>query len=369
MNRWTSLEGLWMERFDYLNPFPSLGMSFPPLRDIVRDASGSISDEASSRGVEKIECLPSLRRSVSEMITAIEREYHRNDVSRSTDSIRREVVSAADRVLAVAEWSKSGKLVYVVDALTIAAFDWTDLPAVPFGDLPIPFEIFYLHLCAPIQLDGGTLEGIFVDFRASKQQFLRWKLVGEDYSGNPLSAVLSFQWKGSCTLEDVLDTALGEGGGRHFTPDTPPEVRPVAVRVFQIVTNLCLYIASSHADLRPVPPSTRSPTGFSGETLPKSSLQYTYVGASSPLRDYVPPDGPGARDERIERGALEHEVHVRGHWRWQAHGPEWAERKLVWIAPHRRGPDQQAEVPRVHRVQPAEQSQNERTTSTTPRWG
>jgi hypothetical protein len=30
---------------------------------------------------------------------------------------------------------------------------------------------------------------------------------------------------------------------------------------------------------------------------------------------------------------------VRGHWRWQAHGPQRSERRRLWIAPHVKGPE------------------------------
>lgn len=33
---------------------------------------------------------------------------------------------------------------------------------------------------------------------------------------------------------------------------------------------------------------------------------------------------------------------VRGHWRWQAYGPRWSERRRQWVAPHIKGPDDKA---------------------------
>lgn len=38
-------------------------------------------------------------------------------------------------------------------------------------------------------------------------------------------------------------------------------------------------------------------------------------------------------------GQWSHRWVVRGHWRRQAHGPELAQRRMVWIAPHVKGPE------------------------------
>lgn len=39
---------------------------------------------------------------------------------------------------------------------------------------------------------------------------------------------------------------------------------------------------------------------------------------------------------------------VRGHWRWQAHGPQRAERRRIWVAPHVKGPEGKPLVATTH---------------------
>lgn len=51
----------------------------------------------------------------------------------------------------------------------------------------------------------------------------------------------------------------------------------------------------------------------------------------------VAPAGPGDHDDVDVAWA--HQWAVRGHWRWQACGPGRGERKLIWIAPHTKGPE------------------------------
>lgn len=56
-----------------------------------------------------------------------------------------------------------------------------------------------------------------------------------------------------------------------------------------------------------------------------------------------PPDrfgrSTGPRDDDEPGWTLRTRSHVRGHFRWQAHGPRWSERRLIWIDEHWRGPE------------------------------
>lgn len=56
---------------------------------------------------------------------------------------------------------------------------------------------------------------------------------------------------------------------------------------------------------------------------------------------YEPENRFGRTDTTITGNPwhLDHRVKVRGHFRWQPHGEQRSDRKLIWIAPHERGPD------------------------------
>lgn len=63
-----------------------------------------------------------------------------------------------------------------------------------------------------------------------------------------------------------------------------------------------------------------------------------------------PPDrfGRGGGDRSAGGWALGVRVRVRGHFRWQPHGPERALRRLQWIAAHERGPSDGETRPDLH---------------------
>ncbi|RMD69974.1 MAG: hypothetical protein D6819_05495 [Gammaproteobacteria bacterium] len=64
------------------------------------------------------------------------------------------------------------------------------------------------------------------------------------------------------------------------------------------------------------------------------------------VRDLRPPRDNFGRPRTGGGGwKLDHAVEVRGHFRWQAHGPKMSQRKLIWIEPHMRGPKEREKRP------------------------
>jgi hypothetical protein len=58
------------------------------------------------------------------------------------------------------------------------------------------------------------------------------------------------------------------------------------------------------------------------------------------VRELRPPANRFGRTETVGSWRLDHRVRVRGHFRWQPHGPKSALRRLQFIAEHYRGPDE-----------------------------
>lgn len=109
------------------------------------------------------------------------------------------------------------------------------------------------------------------------------------------------------------------------------------LRIFRIVANSLLYLASSNPDTEvgvPVEKSseakTKSPREIRRLTASTSSLQYIVVGRNT--TSYASEIQSGAR-------AQEQRFKVRGHWRNQAHGPAMGLRKFIHIEPYWKGPD------------------------------
>lgn len=141
------------------------------------------------------------------------------------------------------------------------------------------------------------------------------------------------------------DAPLGSHAGRDLDADALRE------RVNDFVILSLLYFKSLEQTTR-LP--QRTPTG---ERL--SAVQRKFARKTASLFVvHVLPEPPGhfGRSESALQGAwrLDHRVSVRGHFRWQPHGPELSLRKLIFIAEHVRGadlPDKPELIP-LHRSHP-----------------
>lgn len=102
--------------------------------------------------------------------------------------------------------------------------------------------------------------------------------------------------------------------------------------LWRIVENFCLYLSSPNADIQPA--------GGGRETW-ESTLEHAEACRTSPhlkrrsdKRFTLWDAGRNAKALR----ASPVDVVVRGHWRQQAHGPQWSLRKVIWVEPHIRLP-------------------------------
>jgi hypothetical protein len=156
------------------------------------------------------------------------------------------------------------------------------------------------------------------------------------------------------------DTPLRGENEKEFAPPFVYSADPrVPETLPKVIFNFCLYLASEHPRLEPVPaPAPSRP--ILAKTRAKrrkaerqaervSRLGYIYVDS----RDDEPFET--IQDAiSIRRPALAQQVWVRGHWRQQPYGEGANLRRMQWIRPYTKGPDFIAAAAiRGGRVQPA----------------
>ncbi len=140
---------------------------------------------------------------------------------------------------------------------------------------------------------------------------------------------------------DFIRYSLPEPFMAKYSADELSELLDVIterVRSFTILTLLYYRVASNE--------ETHLLPRLSEKTLRNSSIkkqkakQKTHTLFSVHLLS-PPPDRFGRNKETISAGKnweLTHKVSVHPHFRWQACGPKWSERKLLWIEKFERGP-------------------------------
>ncbi len=114
---------------------------------------------------------------------------------------------------------------------------------------------------------------------------------------------------------------------------------------FALVANLLLYLSSPDPDIQPVmppglgrPPKSAKARGIQ-ETIRRRegagiAVGYRLTRVTRPSQPQASADPASAASNSSPRVHL-----VRGHWKRQPHGPSLSERKVIWVAPYRRGDD------------------------------
>jgi hypothetical protein len=109
------------------------------------------------------------------------------------------------------------------------------------------------------------------------------------------------------------------------------------LRIFRIIANSLLYLASSSADTEvgvPIDKSPgvklKSPREVRRLAASTSSLEYIVVGRNTSSYASEITHTDRVQDQRFK---------VRGHWRNQAHGPAMGLRKFIHIEPYWKGPE------------------------------
>lgn len=116
--------------------------------------------------------------------------------------------------------------------------------------------------------------------------------------------------------------------------------------IIRLVLNAILYLTSDNAVVADHPAPRRDAEHSNHRERRRlerqSPLGYASVG------DNFPPIYVDTRSNRVDDSSsdgtsdlhrLQHKMLVRGHWRYQAHGQQSLERKLIWVEPYLRGPD------------------------------
>jgi hypothetical protein len=142
--------------------------------------------------------------------------------------------------------------------------------------------------------------------------------------------------------DTVSDAITGEKAS-----DTWRHEEDAGLLFARVVANSLLYLSSSNPDISG---GIRSSKEIAGRATPRqkramlenlTALNYTYVGGRS---------GTYVRNANDDPVRLVGRKKVRGHWKSQAHGPGWGERRHIHIEPYWKGDDAAELVDKAYRV-------------------
>lgn len=210
------------------------------------------------------------------------------------------------------------------------------LTMLPGGDLPgRKLAIVAFHARKPAFIRNMTSRILYLPDDWTLEQSLRtdWKKI----SPNNIGSGIRSSWNDQTFSLNNDDKSFYTDG----------------LVFFRLVLNSILYLSSSEAEISdeksPVPeiilnrdaiPSPKKRRQMTQAAERFSVLDYTKVGAT------VPPITLRSPESETESGASQGagtrpqvRFLVRGHWRNQAHGPNRADRKIIWIVPFYKGPD------------------------------
>lgn len=273
------------------------------------------------------------------------------------------LATTAHEIYHLSRWRHYGRRVYMLERDTFELLANTDLPDMPAEHLLAPLPHFYvLFPDNAFQFDvvndpvPQPAEGVMVAFDRP-----------EPTPGRPRE--ISFLITGR-SPRDLTDdnVAYISAGVRPETPISQLEMPDAAAVVTAVgkddlsrtvpraVLALCLYLQSEHPAIEPVaPPPRRDLSKLSPRKRRKAEAQLARVSSLGYIRvGRSREDVPGVVRDPAGKWKLDHQVWVRGHWRWQAYGPRHSLRKLILIRPHLRGPDlAESEAIRAGKVEPA----------------
>lgn len=168
--------------------------------------------------------------------------------------------------------------------------------------------------------------------------------------GRSLETALRTDWEAvraqSGVVEETVGRSITDFGAQSDEISDAPFYTD-GLLIFRLVLNAILYLSSDRVELV----QHSGPAGGPGRRMNHAERRAAARGsrlAYASVGDSVPPIYvSGHRDSSGQPGAappsglyrLQHKLLVRGHWKHQPHGPQRAERKLIWIEPYLRGPD------------------------------
>lgn len=273
------------------------------------------------------------------------------------------IATTLHEIYHLSRWRHFGRRVYVIERDTFELLANSDLPDMPAEYLVAPLPHFYVRFPDGVfhfDVAGDPVpqpaEGVMVGFHPAepspgKKREVSFLITGRspnDPADDNVAFVAALVRPDAPVSQFALPDAAHavEKFGQKELSETVPRA----------VIALCLYLQSEHPVLEPVPARPRKdPALYSGkkrrrikkENERTSALGYIRVGR-------VVEDVKGVTRDATGRWKLDHQVWVRGHWRWQAHGPKHQLRKLIFIRPYMKGPDLAESLTiRAAKVQPA----------------
>lgn len=232
---------------------------------------------------------------------------------------------------------------------------------VPAIDYSAPVSVFLTMLPPSAGLSGRKLIMCAWHARLPDRSYLGLKrelYLGDNWT---LEQALRTDWE-TLTPDDLgigMKINLNEETIAHQDDDT---FYSDGLAFYRIVLNALLYLSSDKAELS----SQKSPRkelenrAKDIASRPKrrkllkeagrySALDFEEIGASvGPIIINVDETDNGQGVNYGGKPLVR--FMVRGHWRWQPHGPESQDRKLIWIRPYYKGPDLAATINKPYLV-------------------
>jgi hypothetical protein len=290
------------------------------------------------------------------------------------DKLPEEIISRmrTDAVLSwcCAKWREYGNCWFRLDDALIHALLATEAKGLRPDDVRVPFPALYVEFPKGIlslyhDITGWhevrslyIAEGFFTKAEFP-HLFGRRLLVVSDTEPNEKSTdaldnnfvywtiPLNDPDKSVETLCDELDKSHDHMAGAAYIPyidrrtgkvlGTTTSLREAMQLVQRFTLNFLLFLTSEQAETRVVTTGGKRRKGRRahrhGDTKPhKVTLVRSKVPIAKGVREAY-------RSGRSTDRSITVRTVVRGHYRWQAHGPRHSKRKLKWIAPHIRGKD------------------------------
>jgi hypothetical protein len=269
-----------------------------------------------------------------------------------------------------AKWREFGKCWFRLDDALLHALLATEAKGLRPDDVKLPLPAFYVEFPKGIlslhhNLTGWhevralhIAEGFFLNPKLPSM-FGRRLLVVSDTEPNERSTdtldnnfvywtiPLNDPDKSVEALCDELDRSHEHYAGAAYHPYVDAKTAKVlgvqtplreAMQLIQRFTlNLLLFLTSEQADTRVVTMGGKKKKGRRAHRhgdggFQKVTLVRSKVRIAKGVREAF-------RAGRTTDRSITVRTVVRGHYRWQAHGPRHSKRKLKWIAPHVRGKD------------------------------
>lgn len=301
-------------------------------------------------------------------------------ISRAFPGKQSEVSTAYMQQWQMWKFEKSGQKVYEVSPGLASRASKTELRGVTTDLLLAPSTMPYrsIYLLVPPEaglevenIDSGThpVEGIYVTTDRMPDGTPGWRLmvVGVPKRNVFDDALFHFiiPLPPGLSLDEAIAREVGRAGshGRDYFNAAELKCLEVMPALFRWAMNVVLYATSADArrtDVwnhdnaeRLLENAKKHPKGpkreRAKEQLRAANLRRrVYLGAGIPVLADEGPASPGQGAHA--KASLIVRTLVQGHWRNQAHGPAHALRKLIWISPFWRGPDDGEVSNPVHKV-------------------